>query len=213
MPVSRQLQGRPPVAEPRLFRAWQADALHDRPRGPVPRTHAVQGTRPPWQVSSTTEVFWHGRADRGSGGRTAASTNCEGRVFHERPTACSIRTSMCEEKIRLFENSPKFGFKYPGPDSRGLPAVVYGGGQTESKMCRIALATLVVAGFGFVGASGAFAAPANGAAIAELGHQTDQVIQVRDSCGIGRHRRFGHCVPGCGQGWYQPYPGARCRPR
>jgi hypothetical protein len=62
-------------------------------------------------------------------------------------------------------------------------------------MCRIALATLVVAGFGFVGASGAFAAPANGAAIAELGHQTDQVIQVRDSCGIGRHRRFGHCVP------------------
>ena len=71
--------------------------------------------------------------------------------------------------------------------------------------CRIALATLVVAGFGLVGASGAFAAPANGAAIAELGHQTDQVIQVRDSCGIGRHRRFGHCVPGCGQGWYQPY--------
>ena len=87
------------------------------------------------------------------------------------------------------------------------------GGQTESKMCRIALATLVVAGFGLVGASGAFAAPANGAAIAELGHQTDQVIQVRDLCGIGRHRRFGHCVPGCGQGWYQPYPGARCRPR
>jgi hypothetical protein len=55
-------------------------------------------------------------------------------------------------------------------------------------MLRIVLAMLIAAGFGLVGASGASAAPANGAAIAELGRQTDQVIQVRESCGLGRHR-------------------------
>jgi hypothetical protein len=75
------------------------------------------------------------------------------------------------------------------------------------------LAMLVAAGFGIVYGSGAFAAPANGGAIAELGHLADQVIQARDSCGRGRHRRFGHCVPGCGFGWFQPYPQAACRPR
>ena len=77
----------------------------------------------------------------------------------------------------------------------------------------IALAMLVAIGYGFVGASGTFAAPANGAAIAELGHLVDQVMQVRESCGRGRHRSFGRCVPGCGPGWYQPYPQAPCRPR
>jgi hypothetical protein len=62
-------------------------------------------------------------------------------------------------------------------------------------MRRITLAMLIAAGFGLVGASGASAAPANGAAIAELGHQTDEVVQVRESCGLGRHRIWAHCVP------------------
>jgi hypothetical protein len=75
------------------------------------------------------------------------------------------------------------------------------------------LATLVVVGFGLLYGSGACAAPANGRAIAELGHLADQVMRVRDSCGRGRHRRFGHCVPGCGPGWFQPYPQARCLSR
>jgi hypothetical protein len=79
-------------------------------------------------------------------------------------------------------------------------------------MRTIALATLIAAGFGLVGASAASAAPANGAAVAELGRQTDQVIQVRESCGLGRHRNWSHCVPGCGPGWFQPYPEAHCRP-
>ena len=78
-------------------------------------------------------------------------------------------------------------------------------------MRKTALAMLIAAGF--VGASGASAAPANGAAIAELGRQTDQVIQVRELCGLGRHRNWGRCVPGCGPGWFQPYPEAHCRPR
>jgi hypothetical protein len=80
-------------------------------------------------------------------------------------------------------------------------------------MRKIALAMLVAVGFGLAGACGASAAPANGGAIAELRHLADYVIQVRDSCGRGRHRRFGHCVPGCGFGWFQPYPQARCLPR
>ncbi len=80
-------------------------------------------------------------------------------------------------------------------------------------MRETSLATLVVVGFGLVSACGASAAPANGGAIAKLGHLADQVMQVRDSCGRGRHRRFGHCVPGCGPGWFQPYPQARCLPR
>jgi hypothetical protein len=80
-------------------------------------------------------------------------------------------------------------------------------------MRRIDLAMLVAAGFGLVGASCASAAPVNGPAIAELGRLVDQVMQVRDSCGRGRHRRFGQCVPGCGRGWFQPYPQAPCRPR
>jgi hypothetical protein len=80
-------------------------------------------------------------------------------------------------------------------------------------MRRTALVMLVAAVFGLVGASGASAAPANGAAIAELGHLVDRVMQVRESCGRGRHRSWGHCVPGCGPGWFQPYPQAPCRPR
>jgi hypothetical protein len=80
-------------------------------------------------------------------------------------------------------------------------------------MWKTALATLVAAGFGLVSGSGASAAPANGAAIAELGRMADHVTLVRDSCGRGRHRSFGHCVPGCGPGWFQPYPQAPCRPR
>jgi hypothetical protein len=89
----------------------------------------------------------------------------------------------------------------------------WGMSNSESKMRRITLAILIAAGFGFVGASGASAAPANGAAIGELGRKTDQVIQVRESCGLGRHRNWGRCVPGCGPGWSQPYPEAHCRPR
>jgi hypothetical protein len=80
-------------------------------------------------------------------------------------------------------------------------------------MRRIALAMLVATGFGLVGAWGVSAAPANGATIAEIWHLADQVMQVRDSCGRGRHRSSGHCVPGCGPGWFQPYPQAPCRPR
>jgi hypothetical protein len=80
-------------------------------------------------------------------------------------------------------------------------------------MRRITLAMLVATGCGLVGASGGSSAPANGAAIAQLGNLADQVMQVRDSCGRGWHRRWGHCVPGCGPGWFQPYPQAPCRPR
>jgi hypothetical protein len=50
-------------------------------------------------------------------------------------------------------------------------------------------------------------------AIAELGQRTDPVIQIREGCGRGRHRNLRHCVPGCGPGWFQPYPQAPCRPR
>ena len=85
--------------------------------------------------------------------------------------------------------------------------------RRESRMSWIALAMLVVTGYVLVGASGASAAPASGAAIAELGHLVDQVMQVRESCGRGRHRSSGRCVPGCGPGWFQPYPQAPCRPR
>jgi hypothetical protein len=80
-------------------------------------------------------------------------------------------------------------------------------------MRKTTFATLAAAGFWLVGACGASAAPANGVAIAELGHLADHVMQVRESCGRGRHRSFGHCVPGCGPGWFQPYPQAPCRPR
>jgi hypothetical protein len=80
-------------------------------------------------------------------------------------------------------------------------------------MRRITLAMLVAAGYGLVGASDGSSAPVNGAAIAQLGHLANQVMQVRDSCGRGQHRRWGHCVPGCGPGWFQPYPQAPCRPR
>jgi hypothetical protein len=66
--------------------------------------------------------------------------------------------------------------------------------RRESKMRWIALAMLVATGYGLVGASGASAAPASGAAIAELGHLVDQVMQVRDSCGRGRHRSSGRCA-------------------
>jgi hypothetical protein len=83
----------------------------------------------------------------------------------------------------------------------------------ERKTRRAALAMLDAAGFGLVPASGASATPANGTALAALGHLVDQVMQVRDSCGRGRHRSFGHCVPGCGPGWFQPYPQAPCRTR
>jgi hypothetical protein len=81
-------------------------------------------------------------------------------------------------------------------------------------MQKATFAALVAAAwFGLVGGADVSAAPANGAAIAGLGHLDDQVVQVRDSCGRGRHRSFGHCVPGCGPGWFQPYPQAPCRPR
>jgi hypothetical protein len=80
-------------------------------------------------------------------------------------------------------------------------------------MQKAARAMLVAVGFWLVGGSGASATPANGGAIAELGQLVDHVIQVREGCGRGQHRRFGRCVPGCGPGWFQPYPQARCLPR
>jgi hypothetical protein len=69
-----------------------------------------------------------------------------------------------------------------------------------------AVAMLVATRFGLGAASGASAAPANGSAIAESGQRIDPVIQIREGCGRGRHRNLGHCVPGCGFGWFQPYP-------
>jgi hypothetical protein len=82
-------------------------------------------------------------------------------------------------------------------------------------MRRFVLVTLVSAGFGMiVASSGASAVPANIAALSQLGHQNDEVIPVLGNCGRGWHRsRWGACIPGCGAGWYQPYPGAHCRPR
>ncbi len=53
-------------------------------------------------------------------------------------------------------------------------------------MRRIALAVLVATEYGLVGASGASAAPANGATIAELGHL---VQRFRDSNHIRRPDR------------------------
>ena len=73
-------------------------------------------------------------------------------------------------------------------------------------MRRIVLALAATAAFGLMGASGALAAPANGAAIAQLGHQADEVIQVRQGCGRNAHREGGRCVRGCGEGWW-------CSPR
>ena len=69
-------------------------------------------------------------------------------------------------------------------------------------MRRIVLALLATAAFGLVGASSALAAPVNGAAVAQLGLEVDGVIQVRDGCGRNAHREGGHCVRGCGEGWY-----------
>ena len=79
-------------------------------------------------------------------------------------------------------------------------------------MQRTVLAMLVAGGFGLFGALPASAAPADGAAVAKLGHQSGRIIQVLGNCGRGWHRsRWGHCIPGCGPGWYQPYPGAHCQ--
>jgi hypothetical protein len=78
-------------------------------------------------------------------------------------------------------------------------------------MQKTAFGMLAAVGFWLVGGSAASATPANGGAIAELGHLADHVVQVRDFCGRGRHRSYGHCAPGCGPGWFQPYPQAPCR--
>jgi hypothetical protein len=82
-------------------------------------------------------------------------------------------------------------------------------------MRKIVIGMFVVTGFGLILASpAAWAAPANGTAIAQLVQQNDSVVQVLGNCGRGWHRgRWGGCIPGCGAGWYQPYPGAHCRPR
>jgi len=81
-------------------------------------------------------------------------------------------------------------------------------------MRTIALATPVVGGFGIFGAIAASAAPASGAAIAKSVHQSDQLIRVLGCLRTRWHRsRWGRCIPGCGAGWYQPYPRAHCRPR
>ena len=79
-------------------------------------------------------------------------------------------------------------------------------------MRKFAIAMLAVAGFGLVGASAASAVPVVGSAIAQLGQWNAKVVPVLDNCGRGWHRSgYGTCRPGCGAGWYQPYPGAHCR--
>jgi hypothetical protein len=57
-------------------------------------------------------------------------------------------------------------------------------------------AMLVTAGFTLTGASGAYAAAANGAVVGQAAQQSDQVITVRDGCGRHRHwsRWQGRCV-------------------
>ena len=62
---------------------------------------------------------------------------------------------------------------------------------------RIALFALIAAaGLAFIGASGANAATANGAAIEKAAQNADQTIMVREGCGRGRHwsRWQGRCV-------------------
>jgi hypothetical protein len=72
-------------------------------------------------------------------------------------------------------------------------------------MRRTTLALLATAAFGLMGAAGAVAAPFNGAAITQLGHQADGIIQIRQGCGRNAHREGGHCVRGCGEGyWFSP---------
>jgi hypothetical protein len=46
---------------------------------------------------------------------------------------------------------------------------------------------IATVGLAFIGASGASAAPANGAAIEKAAQRVDQVIVVREGCGRGRH--------------------------
>ena len=57
-------------------------------------------------------------------------------------------------------------------------------------------ALIAAAGFAVIGASGAHAAAANGAAIEKAAQNADQVIVVREGCGRGRHwsRWQGRCV-------------------
>ena len=57
-------------------------------------------------------------------------------------------------------------------------------------------ALIAAAGFAFIGASGANAAAANGAAIEKAAQKGDQTIMVRDGCGRGAHwsRWQGRCV-------------------
>jgi hypothetical protein len=98
-----------------------------------------------------------------------------------------------------------------------VTAIVFGGLggfklEREGHMRRFVMASVIVAGSGLIGASGASAVPAVGSAIAQLGQTNPEVIQVLDNCGRGWHRSgYGTCRPGCGAGWYQPYPGAHCR--
>jgi hypothetical protein len=76
-----------------------------------------------------------------------------------------------------------------------------------------AIAAIVAGGFGvIVATSGTSAAPGDNSALPQMAKTHSNVIQVLGNCGRGWHRnRWGQCVPGCGPGWYQPYPGAHCR--
>jgi hypothetical protein len=56
----------------------------------------------------------------------------------------------------------------------------WGISDRRNEMWSTARAMMVATGFGLVAASSASAAPANGAAIAELGQRTDPVIQIRE---------------------------------
>ncbi len=63
-------------------------------------------------------------------------------------------------------------------------------------MRAIFAAVVVATGVGVLGAPGASAAPANGAAIANASQQTDYVTDVAGGCGRWWFRnRWGRCVP------------------
>jgi hypothetical protein len=61
-------------------------------------------------------------------------------------------------------------------------------------MRAVLAAIIIAAGIGFVSAYSASATPANGLAIAGASQHTEQLLQVKDGCGRGRHREHGHCV-------------------
>jgi hypothetical protein len=78
-------------------------------------------------------------------------------------------------------------------------------------MRKTVVALLSAAAFGLMGASGAWAFQANGAALGQLGQQTDGVLQVRDGCGRAMYRDGGgSCRRGCGPGWHYSNRAGHC---